>query len=402
MLPIAWGVQKFHISLYGRKVFVETDHKPLEAIYKKPLNEAPPRLQRMLLQLTKYNLDVRYVPGKDQLISDCLSRAPLAETEPITTHEDKIGINLVDKIRLANDTLGRFRDATSLGETSMIVMEYVIKGWPSEREQTDEIAREYWSFKEELSVEDGLLFKSDRIVVPRTLRAEVLDDIHGAHLGESTILCFARDYIFWPSMTAQVKDRVRSCSICNAFRHQQQKETLKPHEIPGLPWQVIGTDLFEYGGHTYLVVTDFYSKYFELELLRQSTATCLINNLKKIFARFGIPDEVISDNGSQYSNTRNLFDITHQFKQFAQEWGFKHTTSSPQYPQSNGAAERAVQTAKRILRKSEADNKDRFEGLLKYRNTPFEDIGVSPVHLNESKDSHNATYSPTTPITTTG
>jgi transposase InsO family protein len=356
----------------------------------------------MLLQLTKYNLDVRYVPGKDQLISDCLSRAPLAETEPITTHEDKIGINLVDKIRLANDTLGRFRDATSLGETSMIVMEYVIKGWPSEREQTDEIAREYWSFKEELSVEDGLLFKSDRIVVPRTLRAGVLDDIHGAHLGESKSLCFARDYIFWPSMTAQVKDRVRSCSICNAFRHQQQKETLKPHEIPGLPWQVIGTDLFEYGGHTYLVVTDFYSKYFELELLRQSTATCLINNLKKIFARFGIPDEVISDNGSQYSNTRNLFDITHQFKQFAQEWGFKHTTSSPQYPQSNGAAERAVQTAKRILRKSEADNKDRFEGLLKYRNTPFEDIGVSPVHLNESKDSHNATYSPTTPITTTG
>ena len=82
-------------------------------------------------------------------------------------------------------------------------MEYVLKGWPSEKEQVDELAREYWSFQEELSVEDGLLFKSDRIVVPRSLRAEVLDEIHGAHMGESKSLSFARDYVFWPSMTAQ-------------------------------------------------------------------------------------------------------------------------------------------------------------------------------------------------------
>ena len=86
----------------------------------------------------------------------------------------------------------------------------------------------------------------------------------------------------------------------------------------------------------------------------------------------------MSDNGSQYSNTRNLFDSTHELKQFAEDWGFCHTTSSPEYPQSHDAAERAVQAAKRILKKAAADQKDPFEGLLKYRNTPFEDIGVSP------------------------
>ena len=138
---------------------------------------------------------------------------------------------------------------------------------------------EYWSFKEELSMEDGLLFKSDRIVVPRSLRAEVLDEIHGAHMGESKSLSFARDfYVFCPSMTAQIKDRVSSCSICNAFRNRQQREPLHPHDIPGLPWQVVGTDLFEYAGQTYVLVTDFYSKYFEIELLRQNTAHCLINS----------------------------------------------------------------------------------------------------------------------------
>ena len=135
----------------------------------------------------------------------------------------------------------------------------------------------------------------------------------------------------------------------------------------------------------YLLVTDFYSKYFEIEILRQNIAICVINNLKKIFARFGIPEKVVSDNGPQYSNTRNLFSNNHEFKKFAEEWGFSHTTSSPEYPQSNGAAERAVQTAKRILKKAAAENKDPFEGLLKYRNTPFEDIGVSPAQLLMSR-----------------
>ena len=111
----------------------------------------------------------------------------------------------------------------------------------------------------------------------------------------------------------------------------------------------------------------------------------LSTNLKKIFARFGIPDEDVSDNGSQYSNTRNLFDSTHEFKEFSQEWGFHHTTSSLGYPQSNGAAERVLQTAKRFLKKVAADHKDSFEGLRKYRNTPFQDIGVSPVQLLMSR-----------------
>ncbi|KAL9974063.1 hypothetical protein ACROYT_G011060 [Oculina patagonica] len=303
----------------------------------------PPRLQRMPLKLTKYDLDVRYVPGKQQVISDCLSRVSLSDTEPVSEPEDVIGVDLAEELGFESSTLKRFKETSSTGETSRVVKEYVLKGWPSEKEQVDELAREYWSFKEEPSVEDGLLFKLDRIVVPRPLRAEVLDKFHGAHMGESKSLSFARDYVFWPSMTAQIKGKVSSCSICNAFRNRQQRESLRPHDIPELPWQAVGTDLFEYAGQTYLLVTDFYSKYFEIELLRQNTATFVINNLKKIFA------------------------------------------SSPEYPQSNGAEESAVQTGKRILKKAAADHKDPFEGLLKYRYTLFEDIGMSPAQLLMSR-----------------
>ena len=67
LLAIVLGAQTFHTYVYGRRVIVETDHKPPESIFRKCLNDAPPTLQRMLLKLTKYDLDVRYVPGKQQV-----------------------------------------------------------------------------------------------------------------------------------------------------------------------------------------------------------------------------------------------------------------------------------------------------------------------------------------------
>ena len=134
--------------MYGRRVVVETDHKPLESIFKKPLNDAPPRLQRMLLKLTKYDLDVRYVPGKQQVISDCLSRAPLSDPESVSQPEDVIGVNLVDELAFESSTLKRFKDTSSVDETSRVVMDYVMKGWPANKEQVYDIAREYWNFKE--------------------------------------------------------------------------------------------------------------------------------------------------------------------------------------------------------------------------------------------------------------
>ena len=106
---------------------METDHKPLETIFKRSLNSAPPRLQRMLLKLTKYYLYVRYIPGKQQTISDCSSRAPLNVTESTNINDEQIEINLVDRLGLDNDLLSKFRVQTSADKTSIVVMEYVLK-----------------------------------------------------------------------------------------------------------------------------------------------------------------------------------------------------------------------------------------------------------------------------------
>lgn len=108
---------------------------------------------------------------------------------------------------------------------------------------------------------------------------------------------------------------------------------------------------------------------------------CVINNLKKIFVRFGVFDEVVSDNGLQYSNIRNLFSIIYEFKQFVEEWGFCYIISFLEYFQLNGVVERVVQIVKCIFKKVVVDKKDFFEGLLKYCNIFFEDIGVLFVQL---------------------
>ena len=98
---------------------------------------------------------------------------------------DDVEVHLISQLGLDNDALVKFRSCTNSDETSQVVMEYVLTGWPADKAQVDELAREYFSYREELRVEDGLLFKKDSLVVPRPMPAGVLDEIHGAHMGES-------------------------------------------------------------------------------------------------------------------------------------------------------------------------------------------------------------------------
>ena len=114
-----------------------------------------------------------------------------------------------------------------------------------------------------------------------------------------------------------------------------------PTKFPDRPWQRLGSDLFHWKGANYLLVVDYFSRYIEMAMLTSTTSEATIGHLKSIFARHGIPETLISDNGLQYASS--------VFQKFARDYGFTHTTSSPHYPQGNGEAERAVQTVKRLL-----------------------------------------------------
>jgi len=126
-------------------------------------------------------------------------------------------------------------------------------------------------------------------------------------------------------------------------------------------------------GATYLLVVDYYSRFPEVVQLRSTTSQSVINALKAIFARYGIPEILLSDNGPQYSST--------EFSEFAANYGFVHVTSSPHYPQSNGLAERAVKTVKKLLKEST----DQCLALLSYWTTPLPWCGLSPAELSQGR-----------------
>ena len=141
-------------------------------------------------------------------------------------------------------------------------------------------------------------------------------------------------------------------------------------EIPKYPWQIVATDMFFWNGDDYLLVVDYYSRFWEVSSTKSSA---IITKMKTLFARHGIPEVVKSDNGPQYSSG--------DFAEFAKSWGFKLVTSSPLYPKSNGLAERTVRTAKSILTKARRDHQDPHLVLLEHRDTPISDVG-SPAKLS--------------------
>lgn len=219
---------------------------------------------------------------------------------------------------------------------------------------------------------DGIMFKGEKIIIPKRLRKEMIDHIHSCHVGIEKSKNRARDLLFWPGMGKQIEEAVGVCSTCQERRAANPKEPLLSHAIPERPWQNIATDLFTLNLEDYIIIVDYYSRFFELETLYSCTAEAVIRKLKSAMARHGIPQSLISDNGPCYSSSK--------FQKFAKTWGFTHTTTSPYYPQSNGLAEKTVQTAMNLLEKAKSEHKDPYLSLLEYRNTPVDNL-KSPAQL---------------------
>jgi transposase InsO family protein len=171
--------------------------------------------------------------------------------------------------------------------------------------------------------------------------------------------------VWWPGIGEELKNMIVNCTVCKQQSSAQRHEPLKTSTLPARPWAVVATDLFQYKQHMYLVIVDYYSRWIEIKGLISTTSNAVIKKLKEVFIIHGIPDLVHSDNGPQY--------VSSEFKSFAANWGFTHSTSSPHFHQANGEAERAVQTAKKIL-----GLKDPELGLLNYRSTPTTPTNVSP------------------------
>ena len=179
--------------------------------------------------------------------------------------------------------------------------------------------------------------------------------IHEGHLGIEKCKDLARAVMYWPGMTEDIENIVARCDTCLKFRRNNQKEPLKPHPVPQCPWQTVGADIMTCRGQNFLALVDYDSKYIEMALLKNKTAETIIQQMKSIFARHGIPERLICD---------NMPFASRQFDSFAADWDIAVKISSPEFPQANGQSEGTMQTIKQKLRKAHEDNRDPYIALL--------------------------------------
>lgn len=183
-----------------------------------------------------------------------------------------------------------------------------------------------------------LVLRNDRILIPRCLRGLILEKLHQSHSGIEATTKLARDTVFWPGLTDQIKQRIQQCDVCAKFSTSQRVQPMQSHQIPSYPYQKVSMDICEceIGNRktVYLVTVYHFSDYFDVDELMTQTSAAVIKVCKRNFARLGKPQEVSSDGGPQF--------MSEEFNTFCQSWGIKHSVSAPYHQQANGKAESAV------------------------------------------------------------
>ena len=248
-----------------------------------------------------------------------------------------------------------------------------MSGWPDDKLKTPLCVREYWPYGDELTTENGIVYRGIRIIIPVSMRREMTARAHRSHLRIQYTTSSARDIMYWPRMTADLTEAVQRCDICQQTRNCPHKRAF--NDVPdSLPWQIVASDCFECDGSRYLIVVDLYSDYIEIKQLNSLSSAALIEQLKQIFAVHGIHIALISDNGPNFTSV--------EFTDFTHDWDIQHVTSSPHHAKANGKVESAVKIMKSIISKANKQGTLVWKAILEWRNSPTPSQGSSPVqHL---------------------
>ena len=376
-LSLIFGIKRFHTYLYGRPFTIITDHKPLATILG-PKKCIPPlaaaRLQRWAILLSAYRYDIEFRPTKAHANVDGLSRLPLhvVTCEGFSPDVEEFNLSQLNHLPV---TAKQVKRETVSDPVARRVLQFVQEGWPPE---IPEQFKQYWSVREELSVEAGCLFRGVRVVVPPKFRSKLLSQLHSDHPGVFKMKAVARGYFWWPGLDKDIENLVTNCLPCQTVKRAPPVTTLHPWVWPTRPWQRVHLDFAgPFQGSMFLVIVDAHSKWPEVFIMSSTTTSKTISRLRQTFAAYGLPEQVVTDNGPQF--------IAEEFATFLQMNGVKHTKSAPYHPASNGQAERFVQSLKQALKASKNDGRSLdqrlYNYLLTYRSSPHSTTGVAPASL---------------------
>ena len=218
---VAWTMEKFHHFLYASHFLLETDKKPLEAILSKSHNQATPRLQRILIGTFAYHFTVKYIPGSTNQLADCLSQ--------LGGHKDTIKLpklhvhQIKNKLSARSDSLNEMRVATQEDDELALLKYTITHGWSSTIREEPSKIHPYWTFREELTIEDGIILKGTQIVIPHQKCEATLKIIHEGYLSLGKCKLRAKDTIYWPDLNYQLEKLILNCELCLKYSHAKMQ-----------------------------------------------------------------------------------------------------------------------------------------------------------------------------------
>ncbi|XP_045183417.2 uncharacterized protein K02A2.6-like [Mercenaria mercenaria] len=377
-LGIVFGVKKFHKYLYGRKFSLLTDHTALTTIFG-PTRGIPTlaasRLQRWAILLSGYQYDIKYRKSSAHGNCDGLSRLPVTSSEVESTDDL---VSFIEELPVEARVIA---DATRKCPILSKVIDFVLSGWPKHND--DPKIRPYFSKRFELGVDRGVLLWGLRVIIPETLRNTILSELHDQHLGVNRMKSLARGYVWWPNLDSELEHLAATCGTCQSLKALPAEAPLHPWVRASRPMERIHIDFADFKNHSFLILIDNYSKWLEVIPMKSTTSENTIDKLRSIFSYTGLPEQLVSDNGPQFTSVT--------FKDFVKTTGIRHTLTPPYHPSSNGQAERAVQVVKNALKARIKDNAKSVKSvslthlladfLLKYRITPHTTTGIAPCEL---------------------
>ena len=323
---------------------------------------ASARIQRWALTLSAYNYNIEYRPGKQLANADLLSRLPLSDTiaDPPLPGET---ILLTEALNTSPITAANIKTWTNRDPVLSRVKQMILQGW---QRDIDAAFQPYSQRSKELTVQSDCILWGSRVVIPEAGRGQVMAMLHDGHPGMTRMKAIARGVIWWSGIDAEIERKVKECPECQVNQKSPTLAPLHPWEWPSQPWTRLHIDFAgPFEGKMFLVVVDSHSKWLDVIPVANANTVTTIKELRKQFATHGIPNIIVSDNGTAFTSG--------EFSEFMVKNGIRHLKTAPYHPATNGLAERAVQTFKTAMKKStnngEIDARlARF--LFHYRTTP--------------------------------
>lgn len=327
-----------------------------------------------MLRLQNYNFKVKYEPGWTNN-ADPLSRLVKKNQKPSHNQAEDYVSFIVKEVTSTSAVSIEEIDSASKEDPEMSTVR--LCAMTSKWEQCPVTA--YRTVRDELTCFGNMLIRGTRLVIPEKFRKRVLKLAHEGHQGIVKTKQRLRSNIWWPGIDAAAERECRTCHDCQIVSQPSAPEPMVRTKFPEAPWEDLAMDLLGPlpTGESLLVVVDYFSRYFEIAIMKSVTSERIVKELTKIFATHSLPKSVTTDNGPQF--------VSEEFEHYMLENDIHHRSVTPLWPSANGEVERQNRSLLKAMKiansKGQNWKEELHKFLLAYCSTPHTTTGVSPAEL---------------------